>query len=521
MSTQTKKAVGSNSMVDTTMSVRPRDRFRPPEKKDAARVVEASQVSETAADCGDGAHLRAISQRDTTLRRTLELIDVLMIYAALAFVLYVLRLDRASLAAPSVLIAPFVVLAAKAVGLYDRDQGTLRKTTIDEVPSILYLSVLSSIGVWLAAAVLLDGGLDRLQVFALVLASFGLLTLGRCGGRAVSVRFTSPERCIVIGTAADAQRIARRLETAPGVNAVVSGRIALRPADLDTGPRELHAFGSIGTPEAVAGVIRRYCVERVIIAPDGHDLDEILGAIRLINSIGVKVSVLPRLLEVVGSWSTYEYSDGMSLLGVRQAGISKSSELTKRIMDVVGASLAFVVLWPVMAIIGAAVKLDSPGPLFFRQRRIGRGGEVISIVKFRSMIHDADAIKSQLRDRNEAEGGLFKINDDPRITRIGRFLRRTSLDELPQLLNVLRGSMSLVGPRPLVPDEDTLIEGWQRRRLAVKPGMTGLWQIFGSSRIPMNEMVKIDYLYGGSWSIWEDLKILLRTVPYVVGRRGM
>jgi lipopolysaccharide/colanic/teichoic acid biosynthesis glycosyltransferase len=146
---------------------------------------------------------------------------------------------------------------------------------------------------------------------------------------------------------------------------------------------------------------------------------------------------------------------------------------------------------------------------------------VFLMLKFRSMVKDAETIKSELRDRNEARGGLFKITDDPRITRVGRFLRRTSLDELPQLFNVLSGSMSLVGPRPLVQDEDALIEGWQRRRLAVKPGMTGLWQIFGSSRIPMPEMVKIDYVYGANWSLWLDLKILLRTVPYVLRRRGL
>jgi lipopolysaccharide/colanic/teichoic acid biosynthesis glycosyltransferase len=143
------------------------------------------------------------------------------------------------------------------------------------------------------------------------------------------------------------------------------------------------------------------------------------------------------------------------------------------------------------------------------------------MLKFRSMVPNADAIKHKLRDRNEVEGGLFKIADDPRVTRVGRFLRRTSLDELPQLFNVLAGSMSLVGPRPLVEDEDALIEGWQRRRLAVKPGMTGMWQIFGSSRIPMEEMVKIDYLYGANWSIWLDLRILLRTLPYVLRRRGL
>jgi lipopolysaccharide/colanic/teichoic acid biosynthesis glycosyltransferase len=158
--------------------------------------------------------------------------------------------------------------------------------------------------------------------------------------------------------------------------------------------------------------------------------------------------------------------------------------------------------------------------VFFRQRRIGLKNAGFEIVKFRTMVEDADSLKPGLVEHNEAVG-LFKIADDPRITRIGGLLRRTSLDELPQLINVLRGEMSLVGPRPLVPDEDAQVEGWERRRLLVKPGMTGLWQIFGSSRIPLAEMVKIDYLYGANWSLWLDLKVLLRTVPYVLSRRGL
>jgi lipopolysaccharide/colanic/teichoic acid biosynthesis glycosyltransferase len=196
--------------------------------------------------------------------------------------------------------------------------------------------------------------------------------------------------------------------------------------------------------------------------------------------------------------------------------------MLKRLMDILGAAAGLILLAPLLLMLALAVKLGSPGPVFFRQKRIGRHGDEFEMLKFRSMVANADAIKDKLRHRNEVEGGgLFKIADDPRITRAGRFLRRTSLDELPQLFNVLAGSMSLVGPRPLVADEDALIEGWQRRRLAVKPGMTGMWQIFGSSRIPMEEMVKIDYLYGANWSIWLDLKILLRTVPYVLSRRGL
>ena len=152
---------------------------------------------------------------------------------------------------------------------------------------------------------------------------------------------------------------------------------------------------------------------------------------------------------------------------------------------------------------------------------MGREGIPFEMFKFRTMVDGAEAQKAELAADNEAGGGLFKIKDDPRVTRVGRLLRRASLDELPQLLNVLRGEMALVGPRPLVLDEDSQIEGWQRPRLELPPGMTGPWQIFGSARIPLDEMVKIDYLYGANWSLWLDMKILLRTVPFVLGRRGL
>jgi lipopolysaccharide/colanic/teichoic acid biosynthesis glycosyltransferase len=175
---------------------------------------------------------------------------------------------------------------------------------------------------------------------------------------------------------------------------------------------------------------------------------------------------------------------------------------------------------PLLATLAIAVKLDSRGPVLFRQPRVGRAGCGFDMFKFRSMVDGADAMKDELRTHNEARG-LFKIAADPRITRVGRFLRRTSLDELPQLFNVLKGDMSLVGPRPLVPDEDALIEGWERRRLAVKPGMTGLWQVFGSARIPMQEMVAIDYLYAANWSLWNDVKLLLRTIRLVLSGAGV
>jgi len=186
----------------------------------------------------------------------------------------------------------------------------------------------------------------------------------------------------------------------------------------------------------------------------------------------------------------------------------------------VGATLALVAIAPFGLFLTIAIKLDSRGPVFFRQRRVGRFGREFDLIKFRSMFDGADAQRAALAERNETHG-IFKLASDPRVTRIGRFMRRTSIDELPQLINVLRGDMSLVGPRPLVIDEDRLVEGRHRERLQFAPGMTGPWQVLGPSRPPLSEMVKTDYLYATSWSLWTDVKILVRTLSHVVGLRGV
>jgi lipopolysaccharide/colanic/teichoic acid biosynthesis glycosyltransferase len=235
----------------------------------------------------------------------------------------------------------------------------------------------------------------------------------------------------------------------------------------------------------------------------------------------VRVSLLPRVLDVVGSSVVFDQLDGLTLLGVRRFGLTRSSLFVKRAFDLCGASVMLLASAPAMALIALAVKLDSRGPVLFRQTRVGRDGRRFRICKFRTMGVDAEERKAGLRDANEVAGGLFKIAEDPRVTRVGRLLRRTSLDELPQLFNVIAGDMSLVGPRPLILDEDVQITGWDRRRLHLTPGMTGQWQIAGSARVPMHEMVKIDYLYVAGWSLWSDAKLLARTVPYMLARRGM
>jgi lipopolysaccharide/colanic/teichoic acid biosynthesis glycosyltransferase len=230
------------------------------------------------------------------------------------------------------------------------------------------------------------------------------------------------------------------------------------------------------------------------------------------DSTGAGAIVLPApgtLADVAPDAEHYERQHGVLARGV------------KRTIDAVGALLLIIVLAPVWLTIALLIKADSPGPILFRQRRVGRDGKVFRMLKFRTMVDGADAHKSALLHLNEAADGLFKINGDPRVTRVGRWLRATSLDELPQLLHVLTGGMSLVGPRPLVPEEDARITGAYRTRLQMRPGMTGVWQVAGASSIPIQEMVVLDSGYVRDWSLWLDVKLLAETAGHVIRRKGL
>jgi exopolysaccharide biosynthesis polyprenyl glycosylphosphotransferase len=230
---------------------------------------------------------------------------------------------------------------------------------------------------------------------------------------------------------------------------------------------------------------------------------------------------VPRLFEVIGSGVEIDQVEGMTLMGIRGLTRTTSTLALKRAMDITGAGLGLIVLSPVLLLAALAVKLTSPGPVLFRQPRVGRANRQFLMWKLRTMVDGADRMQDELLHLNEMEGGaMFKMADDPRVTRVGKILRRTSLDELPQLWNVLRGEMSLVGPRPLVPSENDHVMGWHRTRLDLTPGLTGPWQVMGRNSIPFQEMVKLDYLYVTDWSLWSDVKLLLRTLPVVVARRG-
>jgi exopolysaccharide biosynthesis polyprenyl glycosylphosphotransferase len=344
------------------------------------------------------------------------------------------------------------------------------------------------------------------------MASFGAIVIGRLVARGVAGRTAPLERCLVIGEPAQVDRIREKLASSQARANVVA---SLPLADEDVEGRDRAAI-----PWVIRNIVAELGVHRIIIAPTTTDSNGVVDLIRIAKGSGVRVSVLPRMFEVVGSAVEFDDVDGLTMLGVRRFGLSRSSRLLKRTLDIVATTIGLLFLAPVISVIALAIWLDSPGSVFFRQIRVGRDGRHFRIFKFRSMVADAEARKDDLHDLNEAVG-LFKIAEDPRVTRIGRILRKTSLDELPQLINVLRGEMSLVGPRPLIYSEDKTITGYDRRRLRLTPGMTGHWQIMGSSRVPMHEMVKLDYVYVTTWSLFEDVKILVRTIPYMVARRGM
>ncbi len=457
----------------------------------------------------------ASQRRDALFRRMLLLADMTAVVTAFALTTE-LSARAIGLTWASIAGIPILLVGAKLFGLYDRDETLLRRTTLDETPKLFHVATLSALTTWLAGDLIVAGTLERREALFLWLTLALLLMLTRAFARAVALRLAPVERCLFIGDAASAKAVRSKLNGHGGVKAELVAHL-----DLDkVAPWSTDACSAPKLAE-IRDLARTLDVHRAIVAPRSADAGEMLDLVRTLKAVGVRVSVLPRLLEVVGSAVEFDDLHGVTLMGVRRFDLARSSAAVKRAFDVAGAGLGLLAVAPLLALIAVAIRLDSRGPIFFRQLRVGRHGERFHMLKFRTMIPDAEALKDSLRDRNEAQDGLFKITDDPRVTRLGRLLRSSALDELPQLFNILRGEMSLVGPRPLVIEEDERIEGWHRRRLELKPGMTGHWQILGPTRVPLKEMVAIDYLYVANWSLWGDLKILLRTVPHVVGRRGL
>ncbi len=465
------------------------------------------------APIADTRPVESVRARDAFFRRALLASDLAAVTAAL---LLTTTLAGHDLPRPeAIILVPVLLLLSKIGGLYDRDQALIDSdTTIDEIPALFNLATMLALVAAIGGEGAVPGGFSELDLLTLWMMLAILLIVFRIFARAFALRFTASERCIVIGNADVCAQLGLKLSDSPYANTTVLGYVSFKDTVREDDPAPL------GGLEQLDEVLVANDVHRVIVALHDADPDAPIDAVRRIKALGVKLSVLPRIFEIVGSSVEFDDIEGLTVLGVRHLGLTRGALVAKRMLDITVGTATLIASAPFFAITAVAIKLDSTGPVFFRQPRVGRNGEVFEIVKFRTMIAGAEQAKKALLAPHD-ERHLFKLEGDPRITRVGRWLRRTSLDELPQLINVLRGEMGLVGPRPLVFDEDSRIEGWHRRRLHLKPGMTGPWQILTSGRVPIYEMVKIDYLYAIDWSVWTDVKILIRTFFYVLARRGM
>jgi exopolysaccharide biosynthesis polyprenyl glycosylphosphotransferase len=276
----------------------------------------------------------------------------------------------------------------------------------------------------------------------------------------------------------------------------------------------------LGSPDQLATVLESIRPDEVILSEADFDERTVLEVVEQAHRQGVKVRLAPDTTELLVQRGEYVPGQGMPLFELRPPVLTGWDWTVKRAFDIGASVLVAVLFLPLWLLIALAVKLDSRGPVFFVDRRMGVGEREFGMLKFRTMVAEAPALQSQLEEANEAEGALFKIRDDPRVTRVGRVLRRLSLDEIPQIANVLRGEMSLVGPRPLPLRDHALLEDWHRARYAVLPGMTGLWQISGRSGLTFDDLVRLDFTYLENWSIWLDITIIARTIPAVLRGRG-
>ena len=321
------------------------------------------------------------------------------------------------------------------------------------------------------------------------------------------------QRAIIVGAGEVGRTVMRTVVARPELGFRIVGFVDDNP---DKGRSKIGRFDGLGAVNALPGLIEEHGIDEVIITLPWMYHRKIMGVVRACRRRNVSVHIVPDLFQLSLSQVGVDDLDGIPLVGVREVGFARSVRKIKRVMDVVGAAAALTLGLPLFGLIGAAIRLDSPGPVFFRQTRVGLNGEEFKMWKFRSMVQGAEEDLDDLRELNEVEGPIFKMKDDPRVTRVGRFLRRRSLDELPNLWNVLRGQMSLVGPRPPLSSEVSEYAEWHKKRLEVRPGVTGLWQVSGRSLLSFDEQCLLDIYYIENWSLWLDLKILIRTVPRVL-----
>ncbi len=431
---------------------------------------------------------------------------------ALAFVAVMCR------SVPFELIVAFVVtipLLFMSTGLYS---GRLDSISFDEAPVAIHVITLSAMTLVTLNFMIFRLPLAPVQVLQLWLAAVVCVPIARTLGaplHRVVVRTSVRRNTIIVGSGQSAVLVANKIDAHPELGLTVSGFVDEGPRQSVRGRHE----PLLGNVKHLAKAIHDHDVEVVVLAFVKNNYMDILKALYRAEP-KVEVLIMPRYFEFLSAGVRIDDLAGMPMLGMNRKDPSLVQRLVKRIEDVVCGSLLLLIALPLFPSIALAIKLDSPGPVFFNHPRIGKDGRPFKVYKFRSMEQDADKDEKALEKLGEEDPRGLKNRADVRVTRVGRILRKTSLDELPQLFNVIKGDMSLVGPRPPVASEVEAYEEWQKKRLSVRPGITGLWQVSGRSNLPFDERIWLDFMYIDSWSPWLDLRILLQTIPAVISMRG-
>jgi exopolysaccharide biosynthesis polyprenyl glycosylphosphotransferase len=479
--------------------------------------------------------------------RTLMLADVVAVVAAFQVTRFVVGLGGRSYTLSSLrhmmlLVGGWIVLAG-LYGLYSRDQIRAGQTTPDDAVGLFHAVIIDVLLVFLLAPVLADGQLPALHGLVLGANLFVAVYAGRLITRAWCRRRTGfGQRTVVLGSDDVGQEVARRLTRRPGLGVHLVGFVdpSTRPP-----PPVLAGVPVLGSLADLPRVVRDHAVERVIVAFSRDSHVGLLDALDELADLNIRVDVVPRLFEVVDPGTVVHHLEGMPLMALPWGRPARAALLIKRTLDVVFSALLLLLLAAPLVGIAILIKLDSPGPVLFRSERIGRDRRTIRVLKFRTMRHppdEEDFLAWLVADpiRHEEFLRTHKLASDPRVTRLGSILRRFSLDELPQLTNILRGELSIVGPRPVTLDEWRLLwsepdppvrifpgtDGLQHRVSGywdvpdLRPGLTGYWQITGRSDLGYEERVQLDRAYGRGWSLRLDLAILAKTVGVVTSRRG-
>lgn len=406
----------------------------------------------------------------------------------------------------------------KLMGLYE---GKKYSNLIDELAALFLGVTVSTLFLLGLLFLYREFWFSRLVIVNAWWIAFCLLGFSRAAlfelRRLARRRGWGVKNTLILGAGEMGQMLAFKIMGDPTLGYRMVGFLDDDPAKAG---QSFNGMAVLGDTARIKDIVFRYKIEKVIIASTHFSADKILDIITECERYGIEFKLVPGILELIASRVDADELGGIPLLTVSEIKLQGFNAAIKRGTDILLSAAGILLLSPVLAVFALLVKLTSPGPVLFKQKRVGIDGREFQMFKFRSMVQEAENLFPQLAPLSEVDGLLFKMKDDPRMTPLGKFMRRFSIDELPQLFNVLFGDMSLVGPRPPLPREVKKYSAWHMKRLRVRPGITGMWQVSGRSLLPFEEMVRLDIYYIENWSLWLDLKLLITTVPVVCTGSG-